>query len=237
MPGKWPPLPQVFDEPYAPSPLRMEPILYNRVMHFKHTRRPALALADYALSGMVLQIAVARALSALCGKQAALRWPNDVYMDQRKIAGVLSEVSGEGDVISWISGGVGVNVNNPALSGKSTSCAEILGHPVSRREILTAILNEADSAKRRLSSGAVYSQGNRALASEWNSLAAGIGAQAAVIDSGFGETKMEAGLKQNRVLARGVFAGVDPAGRCVIKNESGKGALYFNPGPVSLLLF
>jgi hypothetical protein len=83
----------------------------------------------------------------------------------------------------------------------------------------------------------VYSQGNRALAAEWNSLAAGIGAQAAVIDAGFGETKMEAGWTQNRVLARGVFAGVDPAGRCVIKNESGKGALYFNPGPVSLLLF
>ena len=64
-----------------------------------------------------------------------------------------------------------------------------------------------------------------------------IGAKAAVVDSGYGEYRKETALSdnKNRVLARGIFAGIDPAGRCIIKSESGKGALYFNPGPASVI--
>ncbi|GHV96441.1 bifunctional ligase/repressor BirA [Spirochaetia bacterium] len=198
--------------------------------------RPALAIADYTLPALMLQIAVARALSAICGKQARLRWPNDIYIDQRKIAGIITEISGEGDMVSWLTGGVGINVNNPAPSGKITSCAEIAGRKVSRREVLRKTLDEIELVKRRFSPGAAYTQGNRALAAEWNSLADCPGAKAAVIDPGYGEKK-EAALydKQNKVLARGVFSGIDPAGRCIIKTDTGKGNLYFNPGPVSLM--
>ena len=42
---------------------------------------------------------------------------------------------------------------------------------------------------------------------------------------------------KGRVLAKGSFAGVDPAGRCIIKPEGGKEAMYFNPGPVSVAFF
>jgi hypothetical protein len=61
------------------------------------------------------------------------------------------------------------------------------------------------------------------------------GATAAVIDSVFGFDRKEAVWPddQSRVLAKGVFAGIDPAGRCIIKSESGD--LYFNPGPASLV--
>jgi BirA family biotin operon repressor/biotin-[acetyl-CoA-carboxylase] ligase len=198
--------------------------------------RPRLAVADYTLPALVLQIAVARALRAVSGRQVHLRWPNDIYIDQRKIAGIITEISGEGDLISWLAGGVGVNVNNPTPSGKTISCAEIAGKPVSRREVLRKILDELDLAKQRFNTGAAYTQGNRALAAEWNSLADCLGAKAAVIDPGYGE-KREAVLEggKNRLLARGVFAGIDPAGRCIIRTESGKGTLYFNPGPASIL--
>jgi BirA family biotin operon repressor/biotin-[acetyl-CoA-carboxylase] ligase len=198
--------------------------------------RPLLALADYTLPALILQIAVARTIGSVCGRQARLRWPNDIYVDQRKIAGVMTEVSGEGDRINWLSEGVGINVNNPAPSGKTTSCAELTGHTMSRSEILRSILDEVEKLKQRFNPGAVYAQGNRILAAEWNSMADCIGAKAAVVDSGFGEYGKETALSggKNRVLARGIFAGIDPAGRCIIKSESGKG-LYFNPGPVSVI--
>jgi BirA family biotin operon repressor/biotin-[acetyl-CoA-carboxylase] ligase len=180
---------------------------------------------------MIFQIAIAHALSFFCGKQAWLRWPNDIYMNNRKIAGVLTELAGEGNAISWLAAGFGVNVNNQPPSEKAISCAGITRHPLSRREVLLKIIDETERIKERSSSGTAYSQGNRMLAAEWNSKADGIGARAVIIDSRSGAS----GEAKGRALARGIFAGIDPAGRCIIKSESGKGALYFNPGPVSVV--
>jgi len=189
--------------------------------------RPTMAVADYAQFSLILQIAVARSVKSICNKNAFLRWPNDVYVNGRKIAGIITEVCGEGDLINWISGGIGVNVNNYAPSGKTTSCAEITGSQVSRRSVLTKILDEIEAAKKRVKTGAAYAQGNRGLAAEWNSMSDNIGAKAAIIDQG-------ATGKQERVLARGIFEGIDPAGRCILKTENA-GNLFFNPGPVSMV--
>jgi BirA family biotin operon repressor/biotin-[acetyl-CoA-carboxylase] ligase len=196
--------------------------------------RPNIALADYCLPSIVIQIAVARALSSLCGKTASLRWPNDIYIDRRKIAGVMTELEGEGDIISWLAVGMGINANNTAPSGRAVSCAELTGHTVSRSRLLLKILDEAERVKKRTQSDTAYSQGNRLLAAEWNSMADYIGARAAVVPSGE-VTAFE--KRKSRIFTRGIFAGIDPAGRCIIKSESGKEALYFNPGPVSRVLW
>jgi len=192
--------------------------------------RPGTALADSSLPAMIYQIAVARVLGSLCGKRVRLRWPNDIYIDKRKIAGLMTDLEGEGDRISWLAVGIGVNVNNAAPSERAVSCADILHAPVSRREILLQILAEAERLKKKIVSGLAYSQGNRILATEWNALADGIGAKVAVVDSAHAPAE-----GKRRILARGIFAGIDPAGRCIIKSETGKGALYFNPGPVSVV--
>jgi BirA family biotin operon repressor/biotin-[acetyl-CoA-carboxylase] ligase len=205
-------------------------------LFFTVLERPRLAAADYALPSLILQIAVARVLSSICGKQARLRWPNDVYIDQQKIAGVITEISAEGDLVNWFGAGVGVNVNNPAPSGKITSCVEILRHPVSRAGLLREILDQTALLRQRFSPGSSYTQGNRTLAGEWNSLADCLGAKAAVVDPGPGESGGAVpGEYRDRVLARGVFSGIDSTGRCIIKTESGRGVLYFNPGPVSII--
>jgi BirA family biotin operon repressor/biotin-[acetyl-CoA-carboxylase] ligase len=196
--------------------------------------RPRLALADYCLPSIVIQIAAARALTSLCGKPASLRWPNDIYIDRRKIAGVMTELEGEGDIISWLAIGIGINANNTAPSGRAVSCAELIGHTVSRSALLLKILDEAERVKKRTKSDTAYSQGNRLLAAEWNSMADYVGARAAVVPSG---EEVNLGKRKSRIFARGIFDGIDPAGRCIIRSESGKEALYFNPGPVSLVLW
>jgi BirA family biotin operon repressor/biotin-[acetyl-CoA-carboxylase] ligase len=220
-------------------------------LFFSILERPHTALADYTLPAMIFQIAVARALSAVCGKQVALRWPNDIYLEQRKIAGIMTEVSGEGDRINWLAGGIGVNINNPVPSGRITSCAEICGHNVSRRDTLVMILDEIEILKHRYAPGAAYTGGNRMLAGEWNSLAEGIGGKAAVIDPAHNSGRAHDGQAahdgrahdgrargeedgKGRIIARGIFGGIDPAGRCIIKTE--KGALHFSPGSASIIL-
>jgi BirA family biotin operon repressor/biotin-[acetyl-CoA-carboxylase] ligase len=192
--------------------------------------RPIISIADYCIPAMLYQIAAARAVSAVCGKPAKLRWPNDIYVDGRKIAGIITELEAEGDMISWIATGIGVNVNNQNPSAKAISCSEILRHAVSRRSLLSAIINEAERLKKSAGPTMAYAQGNRYLAAEWNSLADCIGAKAAIVDS-VNISREE----KSRMLARGVFAGIDPAGRCIIKSHNNNETLYFNPGPVSVM--
>jgi len=200
-------------------------------LFFTMLERPRLAIADYSLLSLITQIAVARTVSSVCGKKAYLRWPNDIYINRQKIAGVTTEISGEGDLISWLSCGVGVNINNTVPSGKAVSCSEITGHHLSRHAVLMSILNEIENVKKKFASAAVYSQGNRALAAEWNSLSDSIGAKAVVFEPEE-KTVNNSVEKQGKILARGIFSGIDPAGRCILKTE--KGSLYFNQGTVSL---
>ena len=201
-------------------------------LFFTILERPHIAVADYNLISLTVQIALVKTISAICGKKAFLRWPNDIYINSRKIAGVITEISGEGDLITWISVGIGVNVNNSVPSTKSTSLSEVLAHNVSRRMVLQKILSEIEKVKKTFASQAVYTQGNRALADEWNSLADCISAKTAVFEP---VNKNENSLdKPGRILARGIFQGIDPAGKCILKTENGN--LFFNQGAVSLAL-
>jgi len=199
-------------------------------LFFTILERPRLAIADYTLLSLIMQVAVVKIISSVCGKQAYLRWPNDVYINRRKIAGITSEISGEGNLISWLSAGIGVNVNNPAPLARTTSCMEVTGRCLSRREILVSILDEIEKTKKKFASHAVYSQGNRELAAEWNSLADCVGAKAVIFETDNEDKNLKE--KTGKTLAKGTFAGIDPAGRCILKTE--KGILYFNHGLVSL---
>jgi BirA family biotin operon repressor/biotin-[acetyl-CoA-carboxylase] ligase len=203
----------------------------NGGLFFTVLERPQSAVADYTLLSLVAQIATVRTVSEFCGKQAFLRWPNDIYINSRKIAGVTTEISGEGDIISWLSIGIGVNINNPVPSGKAASCAEITGRQLSRRDMLNAILEESKKVRDKFTSHAAYSQGNRALAAEWNSLADCVGAKATIFEPEDAKENYTID-KPGKILARGIFSGIDAAGRCILKTE--KGNLYFNQGSVSL---
>jgi len=202
-------------------------------LFFSVLERPRLTIADYTQLSLMMQIAVVRSLSSICGKKAFVRWPNDIYIDHRKIAGITTEVCGEGDLITWLSTGIGVNVNNPVPSGRAVNCTEITKRQVSRREVLIKILNEFENVKKTFISTAAYSQGNRPLAAEWNSLSDCTGAKAAVFEPVpvQAENGDLADIRE-KILTRGLFQGIDPAGRCIIKTEDG--TLYFNHGSVSL---
>jgi len=207
-------------------------------LYFTVLERPVqvspMALTDYRLPLMLHQIAVARVLGSLCGKPARLRWPNDVYIGDRKIAGLMTELSGEGDSIRWLASGIGINVNNPAPMDGSVSCAELIGHPISRRELLLKIIDEARRIKRQMDYDKAYATGNQLLADEWNSMADRIGAGVSLMDLGSADGTIRA-RKKRPPLAKGIFAGTDSVGKCVIRKENGEGIMCFNAGIASLV--
>jgi BirA family biotin operon repressor/biotin-[acetyl-CoA-carboxylase] ligase len=186
-------------------------------LFFTLLERPGLAVADYAQLTLAVHIGLGQAIGAACGQDARLRWPNDVYVRGRKIAGILTELYGTGDRISWMTLGVGVNVNNAAPLRGSVSCAALTGHPLSRRELLLGILDALGTVKG-LSAGE--------LSRRWNAAADGIGRKVTALRGEPGRRRESGNLE------RGVFMGVDGAGRGVV--QSSAGLQFLSPGSASL---
>jgi len=106
------------------------------------------APADAAPFVLVAAVAMARALERLGVRDARLKWPNDVELDRRKVAGALAHATTDGQVGSLVLG-IGVNVHQRAedlsaeLRATATSLA-IAGHQVDRLSLLVALTRELD---------------------------------------------------------------------------------------------
>ncbi|MDR1949306.1 MAG: biotin--[acetyl-CoA-carboxylase] ligase [Spirochaetaceae bacterium] len=181
-------------------------------LFFTLLERPDLAVADYAQLTLAAHISLGQAVAKACGEETRLRWPNDVYVRGRKIAGILTELYGAGDRIVWMALGIGVNVNNPAAFRGSGSCAAIAGHPLSRRRLLLDILDSLAAVKK---------EGE--LVRRWNGAAEGIGRE--VTDRG---TRRSG----DKTPEGGIFMGIDGSGRGILKTASG--LRFLPPGSASL---
>jgi BirA family biotin operon repressor/biotin-[acetyl-CoA-carboxylase] ligase len=87
-------------------------------------------------------LAAARALDAFTHEPVRLKWPNDLYVDNAKLAGVLVEARWRGDRLDWVAIGIGVNMDPPI--GQSSAAAVEAG--TSRVEVLCALLPELRAA-------------------------------------------------------------------------------------------
>jgi BirA family transcriptional regulator, biotin operon repressor / biotin---[acetyl-CoA-carboxylase] ligase len=82
-------------------------------LYFSVVLRPDLPPARAAELTLVASLAVCDALRQ-ADVAAGIKWPNDVLVSGRKIAGVLTELAAEPDRVHWVVVGVGVNVNATA---------------------------------------------------------------------------------------------------------------------------
>lgn len=88
---------------------------------------------------MAVGVALAEAVEAVTGVTVGLKWPNDLLVGDRKLAGLLAEREGDALVV-----GAGCNVNwesfPPDLADTATACNLEVGHPVDRDALLEAFL-------------------------------------------------------------------------------------------------
>jgi BirA family biotin operon repressor/biotin-[acetyl-CoA-carboxylase] ligase len=201
-------------------------------LFFTLLERPSITAPEYYRMALAAQIALGKALTKLCGKPCSLRWPNDIYAAERKLAGILTEFYAEGDRITWISLGIGVNVNNRAKGRIAVNCAELIGAPLSRREVLLAFLKEWDKIK---------ADGFLELEKKWNAASDCRGRKAAAMElpakllAEFPAKLSGGGKEKGRPLIKGTFLGVDSLGRGVLKTAKGEKRAFW-PGAVSFIL-
>jgi len=110
--------------------------------------RPRLPPSRLAAITMAAGLAVADGVERVAGFRPALKWPNDLVVADRKLAGILAESTAEGGDAPLVVG-VGLNVSTGAypdeLAGAATSCEEEAGRPVDRVELLVAFLDALES--------------------------------------------------------------------------------------------
>ncbi|OLD11159.1 MAG: biotin--[acetyl-CoA-carboxylase] ligase [Chloroflexi bacterium 13_1_40CM_3_70_6] len=158
--------------------------------------------ADATLFVLVAGVAVARALERLGVRDARLKWPNDVELDRRKVAGALAHATTNGQVGSLVLG-IGVNVHQRAedfpveLRATATSLA-VVGHTVDRLSLLVALTRELDR---------VTAAGERSAAlDEWRRRATLLGRTVEVVRDG-------------RPPVRGIARDVGADGALVVGSE------------------
>jgi BirA family biotin operon repressor/biotin-[acetyl-CoA-carboxylase] ligase len=91
-------------------------------------------------------VALADGIQAATGLQPQLKWPNDVYMGGRKLAGILAEAGTSAAGVQHVVLGCGINLMPAAypadVAARATSVESELGRPVDRGLLLTQCLAE-----------------------------------------------------------------------------------------------
>lgn len=116
--------------------------------------RPRLVPSQTPVLTFTAAVAGAEAIRDLTGLPAGIKWPNDLLIRGRKVAGILTEMSAELDDVHHVVLGIGINVNIPSFPEEiaeiATSLSREGGQNVSRRRLLQAFLEYFESWYDRL---------------------------------------------------------------------------------------
>src|SRR5277367_670429 len=143
--------------------------------------RPALRPQETTQLTVASATTLRRAIESETGLKPEIKWPNDILIGGKKVAGILTELSAELDKVRYIILGIGIDVNLDAgefpteLKKIATSLKIETGETISRAELATSVLRELDFDYSRICSGKFA-----AVADEWEENCTTIGKSVAV---------------------------------------------------------
>ena len=164
-----------------------------------------LPIKNQFFLNLIIGLAIVDALKEkLPSRQIKLKWPNDVYVDDRKIAGILIENSLRGTAIESSVNGMGINLNQvTSLPPNATSLSLELGAEINRQDFIEDLLSYVEVWYRRLKAGS-YDE----ILWEYHELL-------------YWRNESHIFARQGNNF-RGVIKGIDEAGRLVIKTGQGE---------------
>jgi len=112
--------------------------------------RPDLPPERRHLVTLAAGVAAAVAVQQTCGFAARLKWPNDLVVDDRKLAGILAEATSTGDRGTGVVVGMGLNLRSDAFPAEiaetATACDQHGAPAVDRGDLLVAWLRALDAS-------------------------------------------------------------------------------------------
>ena len=143
--------------------------------------RPALRPVAVTQLTIAAATALFRAIQAQTGLTPEIKWPNDILIRGKKVAGILTELNAELDKVKYVILGMGLNVNTAAgefpaeLRRLATSLKIETGRSQDRAALAVRILRELDRDYERVGAGRF-----EAVADEWEKHCSTIGHHVAI---------------------------------------------------------
>jgi BirA family biotin operon repressor/biotin-[acetyl-CoA-carboxylase] ligase len=171
--------------------------------------RPKISPHQASLITLMAAVATADAIQKFSGFLPLIKWPNDILLRGRKVAGLLNEIHSEMDRIHFVILGVGVNLNmdekmfSKEIRAVATSLKIEIGRTVSRKAFLQFFLQELEKWY-----SIFLEEGGAVILKAWRDRAHIKGRQVKV--TSFGET------------VAGIAIDVDSDGALILETEDGK---------------
>jgi BirA family biotin operon repressor/biotin-[acetyl-CoA-carboxylase] ligase len=171
--------------------------------------RPKIPPHQASLITLMAAVATADAVQKFSGLLPLIKWPNDILLRNRKVAGLLNEIHSETDRIHFVILGIGVNLNADAkmfskeIRSVATSLKIEMGQTVSRKVFLQILFQELERWY-----SVFLEEGSAAILKAWRDRAHIQGRQVKV--TSFGET------------IAGIAIDVDSDGALILQTEDGQ---------------
>lgn len=170
--------------------------------------RPDLTPPEAPILTLVFAVAVAEATEEFTGDGVELKWPNDLLLGKRKVAGILTEMNSDMDRVISVVCGIGVNLNMPTqlkpdeLSSKSISIKEYCGLDIERARFAQKLYSSLERWYK------IFTQsGFPPVAARWRDY--------------FGVEGKKVSVNTINSSVEGICLGIDDDGRLLIREPGG----------------
>ena len=149
---------------------------------FSVVLKPPFLPQEASKCTLLAAVAVVKAVNKYSGVNAAIKWPNDILLNGKKLVGILTEMSAEFGKINYIVIGIGINVNVPHsivpddIKDCAVSVADAAAEPVERVQILADVLDNLEDLYE-----SVLQNGFAPVLAEWRKYSCTLGQQVKVI--------------------------------------------------------
>lgn len=133
-------------------------------IYFSLLLRPVTFLVqEISQITIILGLACIYGIKKATGVECEVKWPNDIFIGDKKLGGILCEMNAETDRVNFVVAGIGINVNTRDLPAEATSLFLYLRKKTSRVELAKRILEEIEVCYRR-----AQQEGFSLLIKEWS---------------------------------------------------------------------
>lgn len=123
---------------------------HGKGIWFSFVLRPQIPPVRASEITFVIAVGVMEGIRRYSGREVKIKWPNDILLDQKKLVGILTEISAEIERINYIVAGIGINANQDIedfpeeIRSKATSLKLATAKEVNRNRLMALVIEELE---------------------------------------------------------------------------------------------